>query len=265
MAPCTDNCVDFTHGLQLPYDASAPGNYTLPDGETLEFGVTPAYLNQSRDGAAKAALIVIFVIAMLVSSARLLARSTTHAPGFGWDDGILILTMALYITFLGMAIATLDLGEGRHILWIVLQGMIDQSVVSKQEIMDFALHLIYNTALYCCRLSALAFFQRLSGGQTGVRRLVYVGYGIITAMYLPQMFMLIFHCKPVTALWLYDFQVESSNYTCLSWGMVYLVNGVLSLASDLMLFATPARLISAIDTDKATKAKLALILYPGVL
>ncbi|KAK4962737.1 hypothetical protein LTR10_000364 [Elasticomyces elasticus] len=265
MGKCVDTCVDFANGLQLPYDASAPGNYTLPDGTELDFGVTPVYLNQSRDGSSKVALIVIFVIAMIVSCARIFVRATTKAPGFGWDDGILILTMALYITFVGLAIATLDLGEGRHIYWIILQGMIDQNVVSKQEIMDFALHLVYNTALYCCRLSALAFFQRLSGSQKSVRLMVYIGYGVITAMYLPQMFTLIFHCSPVTALWPYDFQVESSNYKCMSWGLVYLVNGVLSLASDLMLFAIPARLISAINTDKATKAKLALILYPGVL
>ncbi|TKA77373.1 hypothetical protein B0A55_03226 [Friedmanniomyces simplex] len=265
MGKCIDNCVDFANGLQLPYNASAPGNYTLPDGTQLNFGVTPQYLNQSRDGSSKAALIVIFVIAMIVSSMRIFVRATSKAPGFGWDDGILVLTMALYVTYIGLAISTIDLGEGRHIFWIVLQGMIDQTVVSKQEIMDFVLHLVYNTALFCCRLSALAFFQRLSGGQKSVRLMVYVGYGVITAMYLPQMFILIFHCHPVTALWPYDFQIESSQYTCMSWGLVYLINGCLSLASDLMLFAIPARLISAIHTDKATKAKLALILYPGVL
>ncbi|KAK3070041.1 hypothetical protein LTR53_011135 [Teratosphaeriaceae sp. CCFEE 6253] len=265
MGKCIDACVDFANGFQLPYDASAPGNYTLPDGTELEFGVTPQFLNESRDGASKAALIIIFVIAMIVSSARIFVRATTKAPGFGWDDGLLLLAMAMYVTFVGMAIATLALGEGRHIYWIVLQGLIDVNVVAKQEIMDFALHLVYNTALFCCRLSALAFFQRLSGGQKGVRMMVYVGYGVITAMYLPQMFTLILHCHPVTALWPYDFQVESSQYTCMSWGLVYLVNGCLSLASDLMLFAIPARLISAINTDKATKAKLALILYPGVL
>lgn len=263
---CTDaTCVNFLHGLQLPVNASAPGNYTLPDGSVVDFGVTPAYLNQSRDGSAIAALVVIFVISTLVAGTRLFVRATSKAPGFGWDDGILVLAMALYTAYLGMAIHTINLGEGRHILWIVLQGMIDVTVVSKQEIMDFALHLVYNTALVACRLSALAFFHRLSGSSKIVRNMVVIGYVVMTLFYLPQMFTLIFHCHPVTALWPYDFQVESSSYTCLSWGLVYLVNGCLSVASDLMLFAVPAVLIRSIKTDKATKFKLALILYPGIL
>jgi hypothetical protein len=265
MKPCYDTCVEFIDGFQLPYNASAPGNYTLPDGTELDFGVTPQYLNQSRDGAAKAALAVVFTIAMLVSCARLFVRTTTKAPGFGLDDGMLVLAMALYVAFVGMAIATIDLGEGRHILWIVLQGMIDQTVVAKQEILDFALHLVYNTALFCCRLSALAFFQRLTGGTRALRHLVLVGYAVMTAFYLPQMFTLIFHCDPVTALWPYDFQIASSKYTCLSWGLVYLINGCLSLASDLMLFSVPAVLVSSINTDRATKIKLAAVLFPGVL
>lgn len=261
MGRCQDTCVDFANGLQLPVNFSAPGKYTLPDGEVLDFGVSAEYLNQSRDDGARAALVIIFILSLLVTGTRLFVRATTKAPGFGWDDGILILAIPLYVAFFGMALETISLGEGRHIEWIILQGMIDQNVVSKQEIYDFALHLIYNTALFCCRISALAFFQRLSANAKGVRVLVYAGYGVMTALYLPQMFTLIFHCTPVTALWPYDFQIGSSKYTCLSWGLVYLVNGVLSVASDLMLFSIPACLIAAYKADKVARLRLALVLF----
>lgn len=257
--------IKFANGLKLPYDSSTPGNYTLPDGTTLAFGVTPEYLNQSRDGASKAALIIIFIVSLVVSGARLFVRATTKAPGFGWDDGILAVTAALYMAFVGISITVLGLGEGRHIDWIVLQGMIDQDVVTRQETMDFAVHLVYNTALYCCRLSALAFFERLSGAQHSMRWLIVGGYIVITAFYLPQMFTLIFHCNPVTAIWPYDFQVESSRYACMSWGLVYLINGCLSVASDLVLLVIPARLIAVYKAPAAVKLRLALILLPGVL
>lgn len=264
---CYDTCVDFANGLKLPYNASRPGNYTLPDGTELELDVPPEYLNESRDSSAIAALLVIFVISLIVSGSRIYVRATTKAPGFGWDDGILLITAALYVAFVGIAITVIHAGEGRHILWIVLQGMIDVHVVTVQETLDFTVHLVYNTALYCCRLSALAFYQRLSGSHPTMKWMIIAGYVIITCFYLPQMFTLIFHCNPVTAIWPYDFQIDSlsTTYTCLSWGLVYLINGCLSVASDLIIFVIPAYLIAIYNASTSAKLKLAMILFPGVL
>lgn len=262
---CTDTCVDFANGYKLPYNASTPGNYTLPgEAEPLDFGVSPSYLNQSRDADAQAGIVAVFVVALLICGLRLYSRITTRppkTPRFGWDDAILIITIALYAAFVGLAIACINWGEGRHIEWIILQGMINQHVVEQQEILDFSLHLVYNTALFSCRCSALAFFARLPTPTW----MILVGFAIITGFYLPQMFTLIFHCQPVTALWPYDFQVDSSKYTCMSWGLVYLINGCLSVASDLVIFIIPAWLVYVYKATVINRLKLALVLFPGIL
>lgn len=267
MACTTADCVNFLTGVTLLYDPSAPGNYTI-DGTSINFGVTPDYLNESRDASAKAGILFMFALAVIISTARLAARLSTGktgaALGFGWDDMILILTVALYIVFVGLAIPLLEIGTGRHIFWIVMQGMIDQHIVSLQEIWDFTVHLVYTTAMFTCRLSALAFFSRLSS-QTTIRRGIWITLAVITAAYLAQMFALIFHCHPVTALWPYDFQVESSSFTCQSWGAIYLVNGVLSFASDMAVFVIPALLVHAYKGTRSDKMKLALVLLPGIL
>jgi hypothetical protein len=76
---------------------------------------------------------------------------------------------------------------------------------------------------------------------------------------------LIFHCKPVTALWPYAWQSEPITYECLSWGLVYSVNSGLSLVCDVLMFVIPAILIKQLHVSMVKKVKLSLVMFPGVL
>ena len=262
---CTTTCVNFLNGVVIEYDPAAPGNYTLPNGDVEDFGVTPSYLNQSRDSAAKAGIIAVFVISLIIAGLRIAARCNTQKLGFGKDDVVLILTTLFYVAFVGLAIPLLNLGTGRHIEWIVLQGLIDPTIVARQEVWDFVIHLLYTTAMYLCRVSALLFFHRLSGHERRIRRLIGTAAAAITACYLPQMFTIIFHCAPATALWPYDFQVEASRFTCYSWGAIYLANAVLGLVADLTVFVVPGILVHLYKGNWRERVRLGLVLFPGVL
>jgi hypothetical protein len=114
-------------------------------------------------------------------------------------------------------------------------------------------------------LSGLAFYRRICDRHQTLQWFVTGAAVFITLAFLPQIFLLIFHCYPVTGLWPYDWQPESADYKCLAWGVVYLTNSSISLVSDLLLFIIPAALISVFRGKFIVKLKLTLVLFPGVL
>jgi len=87
----------------------------------------------------------------------------------------------------------------------------------------------------------------------------------MTALWLPQIALIIFHCDPVTALWPYAFEANAEEFECLQWGIVYVTNSAISLLCDLALFTIPAVIIKELKIDTQDKLKLASIMMPGLL
>lgn len=87
----------------------------------------------------------------------------------------------------------------------------------------------------------------------------------IFVAYLAPVFLLIFHCVPVTGLWPYPFQPEVRDYHCLQWGTVYVTNSAISVVCDLILFALPTAIITSLRMSIISKIKLSFILMPGLL
>lgn len=169
----------------------------------------------------------------------------------------------LYIPFVVLSLILIKLGSGRHIEYI--QYVLSMSTVRQTEILDFVAHIFYTTALFLCRLSGLAFYYRISVKQSKLRLVIIVVGVIIFAAYLPQLFLLIFHCLPVTGLWPYGWQIEPVAYKCLSWGLVYSVNSGVSLACDVMMFIIPGILIQMLHTSLRKKIQLSAVMFPGIL
>lgn len=143
--------------------------------------------------------------------------------------------------------------------------MLSNSTQNETESLDFYAHLLYTFTLYVCRVSGLAFYNRLCDRHRILQLCVKIAFGFITAAMLPQMFLMIFHCHPVTSLWLYSWQPNYDKYTCLDWGLVYLTNSIVSLVSDLIIFTIPAALIFVLKGSARSKLKLFLLLFPGIL
>lgn len=133
------------------------------------------------------------------------------------------------------------------------------------QALDYVAHLIYAAQLYFCRLSGLAFYRRLSARHNKLLLSCTLGTIFITAAFLPQIFLIVFHCSPVTAWWPYEWQPEFANYTCMLWGIVYATNSALSTACDLVVFAIPVGIIAVLKADRTKKIKLSFILLPGVM
>lgn len=87
----------------------------------------------------------------------------------------------------------------------------------------------------------------------------------LVAGYIPQICLIVFHCKPVTALWPNYFQPNVNDYVCLPWVILYATNSSISILSDLILFIIPIIIIFKLKATTTKKLALSAILLPGVL
>ncbi|KAJ5677812.1 uncharacterized protein N7477_003445 [Penicillium maclennaniae] len=224
--------------------------------------VSLQYLAQSRDHSAIVGILFLVCLTGSLLIVRLYARFYI-VKKVGFDDALAILTMMIYITFVVLSVVLIDLGSGRHIEYI--QYVLSLATVRQTEVLDFVAHVLYTTALFFCRLSGLAFYFRLTARTGKLHVAILAAAPFLFAAYLPQLFLLIFHCRPVTGLWPYAWQSEPVDYKCLSWGLVYPVNSGLSLACDVMMFVIPAILIKQLHVSLEKKIKLSFVMFPGVL
>ncbi|GLA09983.1 hypothetical protein AnigIFM60653_001122 [Aspergillus niger] len=96
------------------------------------------------------------------------------------------------------------MGRGRHIEYI--QYVLSLPSINETERYDFVMHILYTTALFVCRLSGLAFYQRLASRHPKISLAIKLSAGFLLASFLAQFFLLLFHCLPVTGLWPYPWQ-----------------------------------------------------------
>ncbi|KAJ5653760.1 hypothetical protein N7490_000763 [Penicillium lividum] len=227
----------------------------IPDGISL------SYLAQSRDQSAIAGILFMVCFTGLLMLLRLYAR-VFIVKKVGWDDWLAILTSMIYISFVVLSIVLIHLGSGRHIEYV--EYVLSLATVRETEVLDFVAHILYTTALFLCRLSGIAFYYRLTARTSKLHRSILFAAPFLFIAYLPQLFLLIFHCNPVTGLWPYTWQEGVDNYTCLSWGLVYSVNSGLSLVCDVLMFTIPAILIKQLHVSLRKKIKLSVVMFPGI-
>ncbi|RFN43514.1 hypothetical protein FIE12Z_12265 [Fusarium flagelliforme] len=217
----------------------------IADGRVPK-GITADYLNETRDASAIAGILFVTVLTSIIVLGRLASRAfLIHR--FGIDDAL---------TFVSW------LGSGRHFAYI--QYVLDMPTVEYTEVLDFIAHILYTTALLLCRISGLAFYHRLCAVHDRLRIAILVVFGVLIAGYLPQLLLIVFHCMPVTGLWPYEWQPDFEDFTCLQWGLVYVVNSSVSLVCDFLLFGIPIVMLRVLEMPRKRKIQLACILLPGI-
>ncbi|KAM0249159.1 hypothetical protein ACHAQJ_009166 [Trichoderma viride] len=228
---------------------------------TVPSDITAAFLSESRDRPSIIGIVFVTALTFIVVVTRLLSRLCI-VRRVGIDDALAALSLALLICFVGLSIELINLGSGRHFAYI--EYVLDVPTVLQTQVLDFVAHIIYTTALLLCRISGLAFYYRVCGLHNNFLVAIKIVFGILIAGFLPQIFLLIFHCKPVTGYWPYGWEPVAPRYTCLQWGVVYSVNSSVSLLCDLLLFGIPIAMLRTLEMSRKRKIQLAGILLPGV-
>ncbi|KAK3950860.1 hypothetical protein QBC32DRAFT_6385 [Pseudoneurospora amorphoporcata] len=224
--------------------------------------ITTAWLEESRDDSAIGAIIFVTILTAVIVLSRIASRVLVLRRT-GLDDWLALLGLALLIAFVVLGIKLINIGSGRHYEYIMY--VLTPEEVDLSEIWDFAAHIVYTIALVMCRMSGLAFYHRICGIHRGFRLAIRILMGVLVAGFLPQLFLIIFHCLPVTGLWPYDWQKDVEKYKCLQWGVVYSVNSGMSLFCDVLLFGIPLAMIWMLDLPRKRRLQLACILLPGIL
>lgn len=178
--------------------------------------------------------------------------------------GLLTITQqTCFIAFVALCIHLIRLGSGRHFAYI--EAVLDNDTMLLTQLLDFIAHIVYTIALLLCRVSGLAFYYRLCNLHRNFRITIQVVFGILIAGFIPQILLIIFHCKPVTGYWPYEFQPEFKQFECLQWGLVYSVNSSVSLLCDLLIFGIPTAMLWTLEMSRKKKIQLGSILLPGIL
>lgn len=167
-----------------------------------------------------------------------------------------------FIVFVALSLKLILIGSGRHFAYI--EYVMPINVVLQSEVLDFVAHIIYTTALLVCRMSGLAFYYRLCGQNRGFFIAIMAVLAILIAGFLPQLFLLIFHCHPVTGWWPYGWEPGADRFTCLQWGLVYSINSGVSLVCDVLIFGIPIAMLRMLKMPRKRKIQLASILLPGI-
>lgn len=177
--------------MVAPDVAQAYSNGRVPTNTSY---ITPEYLSESRDGPAIAGILAVYIITTVLLICRFAARIFI-VKKLGLDDSIAAFSWACFTTFMVLCLVLIYEGSGRHIEYI--QYVLTMHQVEKTEVVDYAAHLIYTATLYLCRMSGLAFFSRLCSSHPTFRISIWIAGGFLTAAFLIQFFLILFHCLPV--------------------------------------------------------------------
>ncbi|KJZ68755.1 hypothetical protein HIM_11853 [Hirsutella minnesotensis 3608] len=237
--------------------------------EALASGRVPphiraAELERNHDVAGIASISVVTALTLIIVLCRLASRRfVTKRFGLGLDDGVVLVSLVTFILLSSLYLVLIKMGAGRTFPYISF--VLGETAQERMEMVDSVAHLVYNTTLWLCRLSGLAFYYRICELHKEFIVAIRVILGVITAGYLAQMGFIIFHCKPVTLLWVsYDQFGNPLDGSCLAWWVVYGAGSGISLFSDLLLFGLPLAMLKVLDMPRKRKFQLACILLPGL-
>ncbi|KAK8923386.1 hypothetical protein VCV18_007449 [Metarhizium anisopliae] len=156
--------------------------------------------NQNIPGIASIACVTF--LATLVVVCRLYSRKfIIKGYGFGFDDGVVLASLVVFIPFMALCIRLIIMGAGQNPMWMYF--MMDDETYTQIQALDTIAHLIYSTALVLCRISGIAFYWRLCYMDKKFLLAIKCIAAIILAGYVAQICLLIFHCLPVSMVWVF--------------------------------------------------------------
>ncbi|KAI0471715.1 hypothetical protein GGR56DRAFT_87122 [Xylariaceae sp. FL0804] len=207
----------------------------------------------------EAYVIVMTVVSVTAIALRLVSRALpspagggrTYQPRLWWDDLLALAAAPFVLTSLGLALALVHFGLGRH-EWQLSPGQ--QTMQSKVTIAE---NLMYYASLFFTRASALVFFRRVFPAQASraFTRALWATHGLNGAWILGTVFGNLFICWPVSANW----TPGSGCNACPAWRGA----AISSAAIDLIILLLPLPMILSLQTSARRKAGITVIFALG--
>jgi len=205
-----------------------------------------------------AAVIGLFLgLAWLFFSMRMYVRAFL-TKGWGVDDFLLIVAVALFTTYCTCAALGVKYGTGRHLTDIPPQD------VPKALHFWFLCELFYALTTLFIRLSIAVFLIRICIKRV-LKIIIYVSMTMITGFSIFYFFLVLFQCSPVDYFWN---QYKGEQGECMNPAAVpdaSIAHSAVSFTADWVLGLLPIALIWNLQMNRRTKISLGCILATGLL
>lgn len=119
--------------------------------------------------------------------------------------------------------------------------------------------MFYNASLGFIKCSVLALYARL--GDRQLRRMAHIVIGICAASATANVLVCIFQCWPLNAAW--DNTITQKR--CININAFYLANAGTNIATDLLAYLLPMRLVKNLQIPRKQKIAVAFMLCLGLL
>ncbi|KAF2642016.1 hypothetical protein P280DRAFT_468490 [Massarina eburnea CBS 473.64] len=184
-------------------------------------------------------------------------RSFPKGQGLSWDDGCSMLALAASIVHTGLIYHALKLGYGRH-LWDLRVA-----TFTHENLVLFAcVDIFYTIAAYLVKLSILLLYHRLFGMYSAMRRLIIIGYALITFIMVGTVANSIARLQVCTG-------VEKALAEPFCFGsnvnISVLTSAALNALADFCILAIPVRRVLKMKIATRRKTGLLLIFLAGLI
>ncbi|KFY30406.1 hypothetical protein V493_01939 [Pseudogymnoascus sp. VKM F-4281 (FW-2241)] len=208
----------------------------------------------SQGPTATAISIVFAVITAIVITARLFSRIYI-VRSTGLDDILMVIAAILSWAFIAMTVLAVNHGLGAHYEVVIARG--PENFLTYLKVVYFS-SIFYNATLCFIKLSVLALYMRL--GDEMLRRMSIGMMGVIGCQGIAFVLTCIFQCTPVRGAW-EPMMVPTPK--CVNINAFYLSNAALNIATDLITYALPIRMILNLQTPLKQKVAVGVMFSLG--
>ncbi|PVH91342.1 hypothetical protein DM02DRAFT_664093 [Periconia macrospinosa] len=186
----------------------------------------PGYLKQSRVPHILIGNITCQIFGSLVVLARVLSRlSVSHSWRF--EDDVLVAAWVLGTVFSTLQYIQVALGSGYHI------EAVNPANIPKQQVTIYVSQILIVITLPFTKLGICLTYLRIFYSEKQGRRLIKGVLVLLFISFFPNLIMVIFQCKPISAFW----TERPPTPKCIDSRPSFFLNGVLNIVCDIALIA----------------------------
>ncbi|KAL3480530.1 hypothetical protein BJX99DRAFT_266449 [Aspergillus californicus] len=190
------------------------------------------------------------VITFLVLVLRLFARIYVLKK-MGVDDYLIIFACVFSWAFTAVTVVAVKYGLGSHI------DDVDQSGMVTYSFNVWLSSMFYLTCLGFVKTSVCWFYTRL--GDKSLTRMSFTVFAIVACQATANVLTAALQCRPIPKAWDTDL-----TGTCVNINVFYLCNAALNIATDLLTYTLPIRVIFKLQMPRKQKIALVFILCLGL-
>lgn len=226
----------------------------------MEMPSDPGYLSADRSGGLRSFCIVMAVMSVLSIVLRFLSRGmalpqTVHQGRFLLDDWLALAAVPWILAQLGVSLAVLHYGFGRHLLTLPMDNLLR---IAKNQ---FIIYFLYDAGLFFTKASALCFLKRIFPSRvspTWFNISVWAAHGMNIAWLIGIFFGTLFMCNPIAKNW---------NTTlpghCGSTSDLFIGSAVPSVVIDLFILILPLPRLWGLQTGWGRKIGITTVFVFG--